>query len=113
MLALVATSACSVFAVHGPASSAVPSGCTDSYVIPAIDTVPAAVGVVGGAAAILDEASPQDPARAIGVVMLLIGVVYAASAASGYYDVSRCQTASRPPPAPVQGCGGQGMPSCP
>lgn len=102
------TAACSWIEVRRPEALHSPTGCTDSNATPIVDTVPAAIGLFTGLAATSDGVSnlgkPGEFAQAglvIGPPLLVIGALFAASAAYGYRAVSRCRVARMSAQHPV------------
>ncbi len=108
LAALAVVTSCS-FGLSGPADGTppgTPPSCTTSRTRPVLDTVGAALFGGAGLAYLLARCGAGDHdqdvdqtceavTNAIGVVLLIPGVIYGISAAGGYVKTSRCRDAVR------------------
>ena len=96
-VALVACAGCSFFAVHGPETTTKPADCTDSDLVPSLDSVAGALlvaGAIGGEVA--DHLASHQIAHyelVLGLPALAVGITYLISASHGTSAVERCRSA--------------------
>lgn len=109
-LVIALSAGCSFVAVHAPAATpTVPIECTDSDLVPSIDSV---VGVLAVAGALGGELADHLSAHPIahyelvlGLPALVAGIVFLVSASSGTDKVQRC-VAAKQQQGEVRGCDG-------
>ena len=118
-LAAVVASSCSFFAVDGPPPSydshTVP--CTDSDVVPAIDSAAGvlAIGYAGAGEIITHATNDKLPPTALsdhyellyGLPLLLVGAVYLYAASRGTSRVEQCHAAKHGEATGCDGCPAQ------
>lgn len=108
-VALVLCASCSFVAVHGPEASEPPTRCTDSDVVPSIDSVAgtlAVSGAIGGELADRLASHPMDHYELVlGLPLLVAGITYLIAASSGTDKVERCRAAKQQQGEP-RGCDG-------
>jgi len=95
--------------VHGPESSTPPSDCTDSDLVPSVDTAAGVLAVAGAIGGEIADHLVSHPVShyelIIGLPALVVGITYLIAASKGTDRVERCQAAKQNH-GEVRGCDG-------
>ncbi|HEY1559182.1 MAG TPA: hypothetical protein VGF94_30380 [Kofleriaceae bacterium] len=96
-IALAACAGCSFFAVHGPETTTKPADCTDSDLVPSLDSVAGVLLVAGAVGGEIADRLASHPVShyelVIGLPALAAGITYLISASRGTGAVERCRSA--------------------
>jgi hypothetical protein len=109
MTSVLAQTSCSFVAVHGP-DRPHPQDCTDSDIVPSIDSVAGTLlvaGAIGGE--IADHVATHGIANyelVLGLPALVVGIVYLVAASRGTEEVTRCRETIEAHGRQLRGCDG-------